>query len=187
MTAVSNSTAEAFRHSLAQAVAWCDPRVDADSPATCLRSAELLAALPESEATSGYWQSVTVINQLVTLRSSFVASEEGRHGQHGRLVCCHVAASEASEASCGESEGYFDEFDVPPWDSWVAWFPHGNSDQSNDGYLIAWVPPALVDLAQRGIDVNPVECIFWADDPAESAWSFRKFCESAPSWYLHSL
>lgn len=43
---------------------------------------------------------------------------------------------------------------APPWDLWVHY---------TDGLLVSWVPDLLIDLAQRGIDANPVDCIRWAD------------------------
>ena len=41
----------------------------------------------------------------------------------------------------------------------------GASQESiHDMYLVAWVPPHLVDAVARGICVNPEECIRWASD-----------------------
>jgi hypothetical protein len=179
-----NSTVESFRLSLEQAVAWCSPRVDTESPETCLRSADLRAAIPKNDISNGYWQSLDVVNLLVAVRASLVASDSAFDGQVGRLVGCDVSASEASEGARVDSNGFFDAFDVPPWDTWVAWFPDRNAVQSDNGYLVGWIPDELVVIAQSGIDASPVECVFWADDPTESAWSFCKFRESVPSWYL---
>ena len=52
------------------------------------------------------------------------------------------------------SNGFFDVNNVPPWDIWVAF-----SEQT----LVSWVPPMLLELAQKGIDANPEGCIRWAD------------------------
>jgi hypothetical protein len=30
-------------------------------------------------------------------------------------------------------------------------------------FLVAWVPPAFIELANGGIEVNPEECIVWLD------------------------
>jgi hypothetical protein len=30
-------------------------------------------------------------------------------------------------------------------------------------FLVAWVPPVFIDLADKGILVNPEECIAWLD------------------------
>ena len=31
------------------------------------------------------------------------------------------------------------------------------------GLLVAWVPPDFIDLANRGIEGNPEQCIMWLD------------------------
>ena len=187
MHSQSNLSVDACRVSLAQAVAWCDPRVDTSAPATCLRSHELRAALPESASDGGYWQTLDVVNRLVGLRASLVPDVTALEAPVGRLVCCDISASEASGGSRVYSDDYFDDFDVPPWDTWVSWFPDRKVVQPDNGYLIAWVPPAFCDLAQRGIDANPVECVFWADDASESARSSCRFRESVPTWYLNEF
>jgi hypothetical protein len=57
-------------------------------------------------------------------------------------------------AEC-QSNGFFDVNNTPPWDCWVIY---------SHPYLVSWIPPALRKIAQAGIDVNPEECIFWADN-----------------------
>lgn len=182
-----NLSVDACRLSLAQAVAWCNPRVDPETPATSLRSHELCAALPESAIDGGYWQTLDVVNRLIGLRATLVPHATAPQVHAGRLVCCDVSASVASGGSRLYSDEYFDDFDVPPWDTWVAWFPDRNPVQPDNGYLIAWVPPAFCDLAQRGIDANAAECVFWADDRSESALSSWGFRESVPTWYLNEF
>lgn len=51
-------------------------------------------------------------------------------------------------------EYFFDVDNVPPWDIWVGY---------TDGALLTWVPTALIEAAQMGIDANPEQCIHWAD------------------------
>lgn len=64
-----------------------------------------------------------------------------------------------------ESQGFFDVYNTSPWDIWVAFVSElGNKDISHSEYLIAWVPPAFVELAGAGIRANPDECILWLDE-----------------------
>jgi hypothetical protein len=51
------------------------------------------------------------------------------------------------------SKGFFDVDNVPPWDTWVAF---------EEQYVIGWVPPPLIELANAGVDANPEQCILWA-------------------------
>jgi hypothetical protein len=54
-----------------------------------------------------------------------------------------------------ESKGFLDNESAPPWDTWVC---------MASGWLVAYVPRVLCELAQRGIEVDSVDCIRWADD-----------------------
>jgi hypothetical protein len=73
--------------------------------------------------------------------------EDGRllhYWPHENLAC---GAAEYS------SNGFFDQNNVPPWDTWISF----------DGrVLVSWVPAILIPLAQDGIDANPEACIAWA-------------------------
>ena len=46
------------------------------------------------------------------------------------------------------SEGYFDDRDTPPWDTWVAWI-----EELDRQYLICWVPPEATAVATAGMEV----------------------------------
>jgi len=78
---------------------------------------------------------------------------DGGVGQgNGRMVIYVPEENVADGASEAASSGFFDLYDAPPWDVWVAYA---------DRTLLAWVPPQLIGLAQTGLDVNPVGCIRW--------------------------
>jgi len=72
----------------------------------------------------------------------------------GRLLLFVPSETLMDGAAKYSSNGFFDVNNVPPWDIWVAF-----SEQT----LVSWVPPMLLELAQKGIDVNPEGCIRWAD------------------------
>jgi hypothetical protein len=83
----------------------------------------------------------------------------------------------ADGAAEAESEGFFDVHNAPPWDTWVAMVEDEASGQPRP-YLLSWVPPAFLELAQAGISVNPEECIRWLDD-ADVA--MRQICAELPA------
>jgi len=72
----------------------------------------------------------------------------------GRLLLYNPSENLACGVSEVNSNGFFDANNVPPWDIWVDF---------SGGVLVSWVPPALLDVAQMGIYVNPEGCIRWAD------------------------
>ena len=77
----------------------------------------------------------------------------------GRLLLYAPEDNLADGAAEYVSFGFFDADNVPPWDTWVTMFGK---------HLVSWVPPQLLRLAQEGLDVNPEQCIVWADDPSVS-------------------
>jgi hypothetical protein len=77
----------------------------------------------------------------------------------GRLLLFAPGDNLSDGAAEYVSLGFFDVDNVPPWDTWVSMFGK---------YLISWVPPQLIRLAQEGLDVNPEQCILWANDPSLS-------------------
>jgi hypothetical protein len=72
----------------------------------------------------------------------------------GRPLLYVPSENVSDGASTYASNGFFDLYDCPPWDTWL---------QYSRGTLVSWVPEVLIPLAQIGIDANPVECIKWAD------------------------
>jgi hypothetical protein len=96
------------------------------------------------------------VAEVVARRSRLTAgtcAEKPDTNVGGRLLLytpCENLACGAAEAS---SNGFFDVNNVPPWDIWVDF---------SERNLVSWVPPALLDVAQIGINVNPEACIRWA-------------------------
>lgn len=83
----------------------------------------------------------------------------------GRLMVYFPDADLCDGSAEIETEGWFDVFNCPPWDTWVGFFRDaGPSTDSTSNYLVAWVPPVFVDLVAHGIEVNPEQCIRWLDD-----------------------
>lgn len=96
------------------------------------------------------------VAEVVARRSQLTAgtSAETRDTNvGGRLLLYTPSENLACGAAEASSNGFFDVNNVPPWDIWV--------DFSEDT-LVSWVPPALLDVAQMGIYVNPEACIRWA-------------------------
>jgi hypothetical protein len=57
-------------------------------------------------------------------------------------------------AAAYDSKGFFDDQSAPPWDTWVCYCRES---------VVSYVPRILCGLAQRGIEVDPVECVRWVD------------------------
>ena len=73
----------------------------------------------------------------------------------GRLLLYSPDENLFDGAAMVASNGFFDVDNIPPWDTWVCFVGR---------YLVSWVPPQLLELANSGIEVNPEGCILWAPE-----------------------
>jgi len=123
-----------------------------------LRSADLNPGSPLGEARSdierqGLVRSVVAKrSELLRSRLSTTLPYSDAGSAEGRLLVYVPEENLADGAAEVESNWFFDTENAPPWDSWVAY---------SNRTLLSWVPARLVPLVQRGIDVNPEECIRW--------------------------
>ncbi|MBB4639628.1 hypothetical protein FHS01_005706 [Longimicrobium terrae] len=82
----------------------------------------------------------------------------------GRLLVYYPDAELSDGAAEAESGGFFDVCNAPPWDTWVAMVTDLEAPEYQREQLISWVPDVFIPHVQRGIDVNPEECIVWLDE-----------------------
>jgi hypothetical protein len=100
------------------------------------------------------------VEEVIARRSELLAPQLNREElslpdeTEGAILIYRTNQTVYDGASEVASEGYFDDHDAPPWDTW---FHYG------EGKLFSWVPSILMPLAQAGIDANPAHCIEWAD------------------------
>jgi hypothetical protein len=102
----------------------------------------------------------------------------------GRLLLYFTDFTNHNGGSEHESLGFFDENDEPPWDTWVAYYPDPDYQTEINAwsrkplsfpafsglrpvtmdFVVAWIPPNLIDIAQKGIDVEAMGCLCWLDN-----------------------
>ncbi len=61
-------------------------------------------------------------------------------------------------AAASVSNGYFDLENIPPWDTWLMYFPA----YCGEGKLISLVPPELAEMVDYAMRCNAEECLYWA-------------------------
>jgi hypothetical protein len=148
-------TLEPFWTSLSTTITWCLPRIDADLPATCLRSSGSRPRLFTTSHLDAVREALQ--HRYPSPTPTFAAGDL----RGGRLLIYFPDQELADGAAEVESRGFFDVNNAPPWDTWVAFIHH---DKSGLSHLVSWVPPEFLSLADAGIEVNPEECILWLDD-----------------------
>lgn len=154
-----------FERSLAETRRWCATPDHLD-PRTSLRSHEIMPWIFEPDPE---W----IVHHVVRQRG-YLLEERSRGGPYrdaapsgdGRLLVHYPGLNLTDGAAEVASAGFFDIWNIPPWDTWVAYGtqPTGPREMSWAHFLICWVPPQLVEDADRGILVNPERCIEWLDD-----------------------
>jgi hypothetical protein len=138
-------------------IAWCRPKVRLREPASCLRT---VTTRPRHFEPT-YFSTVRGVDACrygVDERYVPAGSLEG-----GRLLVYFPDLELADGAAEFESEGYFDVNNAPPWDTWVAMVLDAVGTATSP-YLVSWVPQEFLSSVQKGIDVNPEQCILWIED-----------------------
>ena len=140
---------------------------DINRPGTSLRSTVLEPCIFHS----GY---VDVVHSVLETRDWHVPVDVSLEGAPplfgGKLLVYFPEETLSDGAAEGESQGLFDVFNVPPWDTWVGIFEDDHhailfpNRALPSRYLLSWIPPSFVRLASNGIEVNPEQCITWLND-----------------------
>jgi hypothetical protein len=146
---------------LAQTIAWCEPRADLADPRGSLRDDQLSPPVLEPDRQATVRGVVSSRDWRPEVRAaSPVSSAADLRG--GRLLVYFPDEELSDGAAEAETRGFFDVNNAPPWDTWVGLFRDDEAGRSGD-YLVSWVPRLFVELVDRGIYVNPEECIRWLD------------------------
>jgi uncharacterized protein (TIGR02996 family) len=160
-----------FRRRLAETVAWCNRaevvmRTPELSPPP-IGLEELQA--PDRGRTTAERQAL--VNRLANRRAALLADRGvepgvGDRRAGGRLLVFYPDSTLSDDAARQVSVGFFDEDNVPAWNTWVWLSDDSDADEalSYRSYLVCWVPPRWVDRADAGIQVNPEQCLRWAAD-----------------------
>ncbi|HUO10123.1 MAG TPA: hypothetical protein VM008_17585 [Phycisphaerae bacterium] len=191
---MSNSSAigELLRIRIAETEAWCQVRVPVSADArTSLRSEELRPDgkfFPDSgthltgiEFANWYREqekkNEMLVESVANRRSALLLSTSQCGGDRvpksaGKLLIYTPFYSTGDTLASGDSEGFFDDDDSPPWDTFLFYFsrPNPQTNSLTAGFsaaglegVLCWVPQRYWYLAEAGIRCNPCGCLKWFD------------------------
>ncbi len=143
---------------LAQTIAWCEQHARRDEPATSLRTIAR-CTLPADRA-----DDLGTISWARAHACPDARLDAASWRSQGKLLVYFPDADTMCGGALSGSEGYFDGSAAPPWDTWVVVGRVPNADISYAAFVLAWVPTCFVELAERGIDCDPMEAVIWLDD-----------------------
>ncbi|HVG45588.1 MAG TPA: hypothetical protein VM890_12695, partial [Longimicrobium sp.] len=128
---------EPFLLRLSQTVAWSTHRADPANPRESLRNPH---HCPRTLAPDYF----AAVREVTGRPRSWEDQPRGLAG--GRLLVYVPDADLTDGAAELESGGFFDVFNTPPWDTWVAFATDlAAPNDWNANYLIAYVPPVFLD------------------------------------------
>ncbi len=141
-----------FRERLAETVSWCSRRAALEDLAAALRTASL-----SPPPAVGWPETVRSVAEarLAALGRSWRRSQDPLGG--GRLLLYFPTPPHSRGAARTASNGYFDQRDTPPWDTWAAYM-----EETGRSYLVAWVPPQALTPATAGVTAAP-NSLAWLD------------------------
>lgn len=151
---------------LVQAADWSEQRCQISDPSFCLRSEPLRPSLVLGEDFPRYsWdykanplaEVETLVNKRTELmRAHHHTQADTNPSSTGRLLLYYPHETLSDGAAWQITSGYFDDWNMPPWDTWI-WY----GQMTGGEYLLSWVPGPFVELVSAGIWANPEECIQW--------------------------
>jgi hypothetical protein len=159
--AATRSASNALMQRIDLVQRWCAVHVDANAPAHCFRHRELL---PDAALSDGFGRLSAALlatpDRLIAHIAARQVTTAPAETHAGRWLLYDPARSLCDGAAAAESNGYVDDDNAPPWDTWIAWLP-GTSADALHGSLLAWVPDIFCAAVESGINVNPEQCIGW--------------------------
>lgn len=111
------------------------------------------------------------MERVAASRKQSLADRESQlslsEGARGALIYFEPALSMYDGAAMMGSGGFFDVENFPPADTWITYVSKHDSGKWESGFLLAWVPDELVDLADEGVRVEPSGSLRWADEESD--------------------
>jgi hypothetical protein len=160
---------------LAETIAWCSRNARAENagastrtaslrpPVMALRGYDLLERLLKvPDETQAAVKFVCDARRCELARLSIPVGPVNSDLAGGRILFTTID-TDSCEAAIDPSNGYYDENDLPGWDTW---FYHRATDRPW-GAIYCWVPAHLVELADHGLEVIPVMSVEWAQSLEE--------------------
>ncbi|QNH63166.1 hypothetical protein [Hymenobacter sediminicola] len=83
----------------------------------------------------------------------------------GKILVVEHGQNIPDGATEPETSGFFDEWDLPPIDTWF----YNTYSEPNGGILFAWIPEKFVELTDKAIDIQFLNILHWFEKP--SSWN----------------
>jgi hypothetical protein len=118
--------------------------------------------------------------RAAVMRNNETYPKQLKTGLEGGLLLAFDPDNTLSDGAARvASDGFFDDHNAPPWDTWITYVGDARAAGSGrqswtefDSFLVSWVPPDCVDAVRRGISAIPERCVLeWQD--VKCQWSIE--------------
>lgn len=162
-----------FKKRLSETIAWCNEHIVPEDPVGSLRTKGLRP--PGLKLCHRFNIDLhDVVQAIADERASSLQYWLKTHSlpaglANGHLLICTSAQESIPDGAVTElSKGFYDDDDMPPWDTWLCYL-YDDEILSNGKiyrceYLVSWVPPEFIDLANIGVEKHFLDCMTWATD-----------------------
>lgn len=163
---------------MAETIQWCTPRINMNDIENSLRSTELDPKIEDPDpynhtgpgeyiAAVMNWQKA--VNELGKKRAALLRQQNSyptkpvEKLKTGRLLLAFVDQSTVDGAAPLNSDGFFDDFDIPAWDTWVEFLWAEQGLGYRDICIVCWIPDEYEQWVDAGINNNSDLSIAWAN------------------------
>ena len=164
------------------------PRSAADPPISILRTPALQPPDLLGEATTFTARRVAI--EMLAKARAFLLRERSAYPPagkpqlgRGRFLLYSPDLSSQSGAALVASSGFFSWQDAPPWDTWIILVRQAAATSSSDptaSYLLSWVPPNLVEVADAGIHACSEQGLRWVEEGDPAVIHFLRYAGLMP-------
>lgn len=81
----------------------------------------------------------------------------------GKILVIKYGENISDGAAEPETDGFFDEWDLPPIDTWF----YNDYSVARGGILFAWIPEKFIELADKAIEVQFLNILNWFEKPRD--------------------
>jgi hypothetical protein len=101
-----------------------------------------------------YFDYTLVLDSALQLRQDGILSNKNI-SELGKIIRFEIDITILDGAPCAESNGFIDESDIPPIDTWF---------YVTENYLFCWIPKMFVEKMQNAIDVEILDSYGWLEE-----------------------
>jgi len=104
-----------------------------------------------------------LFNEQLECKVGLSNSLEYLESYQGKVLVVEYGENIPDGVAEAETESFFDEWDLPPIDTWF----YNDYSPLSGGILFAWIPERFTELTSKAIDVQFLDILHWFEKPRD--------------------